>query len=455
MKALKQLMVLMTAASEARQALNDYQSNTPVGEIEPGRITELSGKFEDAEKAFRAECVRLQDEPEEAPEVRDLSGRVSLRNYMEAAVRDRSVNGAEAEYNKERGLDDRNVIPWAALAPLPEDDRADAVTPVADSAIQHPQAAPVLGRVFRRTRVSFLGARMPSVASGEPVYPVMLDTNAASGFPIAANAELAKANNVAVDGPVQAVAPGQTIESVAAAFEGHMVSPKRISGRYVWRMEDVAKMPVEGILRSDLREMMAWQLDFQVLIGGLHTKIGAREVNVSGSRNFEGIIHELPAAAGDGNSSTELTFEEGLKVAASGIDGLYANTYGDLRVLLGTDTYKLMTQKFQSGGDGAIFRSLWEYLRGIGVSMEASGIIPDRGGAAARVADEYADKKQGAVMTSRGSDLVVPIWEGITMIRDPYTGAAKGETALTAHMLANMQFLRTAAWKLVNFQLAA
>ena len=132
-----------------------------------------------------------------------------------------------------------------------------------------------------------------------------------------------------------------------------------------------------------------------------------------------------------------------LGIFASGIDGLYANTYGDLRVLLGTETYKRMTQIFQA--DSA--RSIWEYMRALGVGMEASGIIPD-------VADPTlsTNKVQEAIMTSRGSDLVIPVWEGISMIRDPYTGAAKGETALTAHMLANMTFVRKAAWKRIGFR---
>ena len=93
-------------------------------------------------------------------------------------------------------------------------------------------------------------------------------------------------------------------------------------------------------------------------------------------------------------------------------------------------------------------RSAWEALRDLGVTMEASAIIeaPKTGG---------ADKDlQDAVLTSNGSDMVIPVWEGITMIRDPYSGAAKGETALTAHMLFNTAFLRKDAWKRINFKLA-
>ena len=466
MKDVVKLFQAVSKTSERRQALNEYQSSTPANEIKADRIAELSKALNEAENDLRAECKRLQDaEAAEVTEHRDLVSRISARNYVERALNDRAVTGAEAEYNKELGLDDRNTAPFAALLPTDEE-RADVATPVADAAIQHPQAAPVLRRVFRDTRVSFFGARMPSVASGEPVFPVMLQTNAPGGFPVT--------NDVAdpIAGPVSAMAAGDTIESVAAAFSGFMVSPKRISGRYTWRMEDTAKLPIESILRADLREMMGWQLDFQVLNGGLSLDAVAdvnainpnyfaaastgdawRGFDASNARNFDGIRKSIPLPTGDGDSSINLVFDEGLKIVATGIDGLFANTYSDLRVLLGTDTYKRMTQVFQE--DSA--RSLWEYLQAIGVNMEASGIIPDTGEAAD--AGEHpahgTEKKQEAVMTSRGSDLVVPVWEGITMIRDPYTGAAKGETALTAHMLANMQFLRKDAWKRLHFQLKA
>ena len=38
------------------------------------------------------------------------------------------------------------------------------------------------------------------------------------------------------------------------------------------------------------------------------------------------------------------------------------------------------------------------------------------------------------------------------MIRDPYSGAAKGETALTAHMLGNFAFIRKEHWKQEQFR---
>ena len=282
---MKNILKLLAAVSVCRERMNKYQTETKPDEIKPDKIAELAGNLTRAETELRTAIEKYEDRPEPT-ERRELATQIELRNYMHAARKDRAVTGKEAEYNKELGLDDRNVIPWAALAPLPEEDRADTATTVADSAIQHPRAADVLRRVFRRTRVSFLGARMPSVTSGEPVYPVMKETRATGGFPIEAYPGIG------------AFAPGEAVESAAAEFEGFMVSPKRISGRYTWRMEDDAKMPIESILRADLREMMGWQLDFQVLCGGLANTllIGGTARDLSNARNFDGIFHELATA---------------------------------------------------------------------------------------------------------------------------------------------------------------
>ena len=42
---------------------------------------------------------------------------------------------------------------------------------------------------------------------------------------------------------------------------------------------------------------------------------------------------------------------------------------------------------------------------------------------------------------------MVPVWQGITMIRDPYTDAGKAQVVLTAHMLFDFVFRRKDGWK--------
>ena len=441
---LSKLAKALKAVSETRQALNEYQSSTgPDVEGRAEKVKELAGNLNAAEGKLNEACVSAI-EHENTTEVRKLAEKIELRQYIGAAIADRAVTGAEAEYNKETGLDDRNVVPFAALLPNEDEERADSFLAPAAEAIQHPQAAPILRRVFKETRVMFLGARMPSVASGEPVFPIMTGVRDAVDTAVGTDKERHEGFAASM------FAPGGEVESKAAEFTGIMVSPKRLSARYTWRIEDVAKLPIESLLRADLRMVMGWQLDNQVLNGDgaganiagiIKPSVGATLADKLGAVFADG---EIPKASGDGRQATALNGTNGIPVVGTGIDGVYANTFGKLRVLLGIATYKKMVEVRSQYTD----RSAWEALRDLGVTMEASAIIeaPKTGG---------ADKDlQDAVLTSNGSDMVIPVWEGITMIRDPYSGAAKGETALTAHMLFNTAFLRKDAWKRINFKLA-
>lgn len=439
---MKNVLKLLAAVSVCRENMNKYQTETKQDEIRAEKVAELNADLTRAETELRQAIEKYEDAP--APETRDLSSRIELRNYVSGALTDKPVTGAEAELNKELGLDDRNVVPWEALAPRDEDEvRADAATTADDAAIAHPRAAPILRRVFENTRVAFLGARMPSVASGEPVFPIM------TGGQIATSAEAA--DTVANEKSPRTRSGASAIESQAATFTGKMVSPKRISGRYLFGIVDAAKLPIEDVLRADLREAMAWMLDWQVLRGyGLDT---------SDRDDFIGLLSDetLAIPADDGAQAAQLTYANGFTPIATGIDGRYANTYNDLRVLVGTDTYKQFIVTFQEDTG----RSFYEAIRAIGVSLGSSAIMPAKGtaGALYNVAASHApvnpDGVQQALMTSRGSDAIIPIWQGVTLVRDPYTGAAKGQIALTAHMLANFELLRSDAWKRIAFKLDA
>ena len=54
-----------------------------------------------------------------------------------------------------------------------------------------------------------------------------------------------------------------------------------------------------------------------------------------------------------------------------------------------------------------------------------------------------------------GRNAVAPVWRAFELIRDPYSGAAKGEVSLTAIMFWNFKVLRTDGWARFEFQLTA
>ena len=423
---MKGIFKLMVATSEAREALNRYVAETK--EPDAAKVTELRGAVDKAEAEFRAEVAKLDEKPAEDRKGH-VSERIELRNYMHAALRGSKLTGAEAECNKEFRLEDSQV-PWEALAPLPHErpaeERADAATTLPsstsdDNVIAH-QRQELLRRVFRMSRTSFLRMRMPMVGMGEPVYPVMTD-----GVGYGQDAATAAADRTA-----SAHAPGGEVEAQAATFVGKMVAPKRISARYLFRIEDAARFPVEEVLRSDLRMVMTQLLDEQVFNG-----------DDTGGQ-FNGLLRDAAAGPlGANKSATEVvTTAIFLKAIYDYVDGFAAGNVSDVRVLMGQALFAKLGTLFLSDS-GQHFFAL---LRRLMVPAATWAGVP------APATENSEMNVQQTIMTRRGSDCVIPVWQGVTLIRDPYSGAASGEVAITAHMLANMELLRSAHWQKAAFK---
>lgn len=401
---MKQYLKLMARTSEVREALNRYMSETPTDKRDAKRVTELQGALNDAEKEFRT-AVESIDEANDAgnKERRQLSDRIELRNYMTAALEGRQVKGAEAEFNKEIGLDDTGVVPWEAF-----EERANEVT-VPDTVLDK-KRQPLLNRIFERTRVGYLGIRMPSVDMGEPVYPVMTSGAAGASF-----------------------AEGADTPNEDATFVGSTVSPKRLSGRYSWRLEQTTRFLIEDTLRSDLRTVMGELLDKQI-INGLGGTGGTKATDFDGlMRNHADSILGPDLTAAGANSyniqpDTAPAFKAGISSFIDYVDGKGAADVGEIRTLIGVETYRRFNTLFQA--DTGV--SLDFYLRRANASFAVSTII----------AAKHA-KFQQAFQTRRPGDIVAPVWRGVSMIRDPYSGAASATVSLTAHMLANLIVIRT------------
>ena len=420
---MKKYLQLMAAASAAREALNKYMTDTPPDKREAAKVTELRAACDDAESKFRTAVETMQDDNDGTTEKRALVERIELRNYMESALNGAKVTGAEAELNKELGLDDTGMVPWEAF-----EERANEVT-VPDDIIDKP-VQPLLNRIFERTRVGFLGIRMPTVAMGEPVYPVMTG-GAGDGR---------DNDNAGTFGE------GDKVANSEATFVGSNVGPKRISGRYSWRMEQTTRFPIEDTLRADLRTAMGELLDKQIINGQGGTGGGK-------ASDFDGIIRDNNdailgldvEAAVDGQRThagdfrfSELSYDihddnkANLKAALESIvdyvDGKAASSTGDIRTLVGVETYRRLATLILDD----TYMTAWAFLMREGAQLAVSSIIPAK-----------ANKYQQAIQNRRPGDMVAPIWRGVSMIRDPYSGAESATISLTAHMLANVHCVRT------------
>ena len=330
---------------------------------------------------------------------------VELRNYIAAAVEGRQVSGAEKELLEERnliGVD--GIIPWEAIAPRETEQRADAETSVAAAALGSTQMN-ILPRIFNRTGASHLGVMMPMVSRGDAVYSVLTGGDA---------------------GAIKA--QGVEHDAVAAVFTGQTIKPTRLTARYVIAVEDMARFnSLEDTLRADLRSALGVQLDNQI-------------INGSGTApNLKGLVKSLGTVK---KADAEADYAGYKAVVSGGVDGKYAGMMSDVRVLIGQQTFNHAISK-ENAASGETGYEVMQRFTNNGVLVSAQ--LPAKDG----------DKNQRILRTTMGSDAIAPIWEGVQLIRDPYSKAQAGEVSLTAIMLAGFSLLRTDAFGSLKLQIEA
>ena len=401
-----ELRSAMERQIEARQALN--------GLPEAATEEQRSAAIDALNEADQAVLEALQQPSETPPELRQ---RISLARYLHGIAEQRHVDGAEGELRAELGLSDE-AIPLAAL-----EARADAVSPQNASGDALPAGTintttgPLLTRLFTETDAAYLGIDMPMVPPGTRRYPVM------------------------VGGTTAAMqARGAEPDAGAAKFSIVDASPHRLTGRYVLDLEGVAEMGslLEDTLRADLRREMGYQLDTQIFMGD------GTGANVNGVLNS--LAFELPpgAAFATNDVAKQIDWASAKQIATDGLDGKLARTEADLRMLFGQATYSLLRQDYRTTDS---MEDAIQALTGLGVTVRRSFQIPAP--AVATIPPKTANgtkKVQAAVVSAEPGAAVAPVWEGITMIRDPYSNAGKAQVVLTAHMMFDFLFRRTDGW---------
>ena len=348
----------------------------------------------------------LKQPAKEEPPPQPLIERIELRNYLNAYSQGHKLEGAEAEMNQGLGLDSVSHVPWQALAPT-LDERMEARTDDPTNVTIGDWGKTVnalLPRIFEKTDAGFLGVSTPGVRAGTTAYPVMTGGTTASMK--AANAE---------------------VEADVATFSVTTVTPTRLSARYLLNLEGLAAMGgmLESTLRNDLRRVMGDQFDEQIINGN------------GTSPNISGILNELTDAT---DATNVIDFDTFRLTATNELDGKMANTEASIRMLVGLQTWKKVRGILNTDKQ---LDAIQAYQR-LGGRIQNSARLPDMDG---------TSKNQEAILTFEPSAAVAPIWQGVTMIRDPYTNAAKAQVALTAHMLFGFAFKRTDGWKEVKFKL--
>ena len=202
--------------------------------------------------------------------------------------------------------------------------------------------------------------------------------------------------------------------------------PKRISGQFELRIEDLAVYPpLENVLSEAIRGALSNELDEEVFNGP--------------DAGLNGLFTQ---ASNVGVASAVETYATGVARFAALVDGSHAYSLADLRCVVGPSTYAFFMGLISGG------IPLADYLESKLGSFQVSDRMP-----------AVASKGQKGIVTLNGgpSPIRVYVWNALEIVRDPYSGAGAGKVTLTATALVSEVYIPhgTSQVKEINPKLVA
>ena len=375
-------------ASEIRSRLNELAGTDDLSDEQSQEVDTLTTEYRTTETRIRALTV-AGDEPQSETsdddpgerELRTMIDDANIGRIFAASVERRTTDGVEAELQQHFDLN-ANQIPLDLLR-----ERRD-VTPPPDNVER--AADPVIMPIFAQGVAAFLGIPMPTVASGEAVYPILT-------------------NRPDVRGPYTA---SEVAGETTGSFEADTLAPERLQASFFYRRSDAARFAsMPEALRSALSMGLMEAHDAQVLIGAGH---GLLNGTVLSNNNVNAVTTYAQYVS---------------RLAYDRVDGRRVTDVSGVKIVMGSAAYSDAAQKYRANeSDRHALQRLSQDTGGVRVSA----FVP----AAA------ASKQNVLVRLGDYRDYVAPIWEGVTLIPDEVTKASTGEIVVTAVMLCNWKLLR-------------
>ena len=400
--------------SACRQRLNELlqvETRSAEEQTEMEALTnEVSAKEPELRAALAAEAdpqeVVTPTEDAEGRERRELREKVKVSDHLAAAMEGRGLDGAAQEYNQALGLRGTGSFPLELLTPAVEE-RAVTTT---DTAVH---AGPWLDRLFADTAASRLGITFESVAPGIASYPVITG----GGTP----AQRGK---------------GQDADDGAWTVGVSELKPTRNAVRAVFSEEDAMRLPgLEEALRRDLAMALTEKVDRTVFAGD--STANPANGDISGLDTLANVVEKEITQA------DKIKGPETLTAFAELIDGKHSNGLEDLRIVAAVGANSLWLATKISGNNAAI-QTMSNFLRDSGLSWTVRGEIEAA----------TTNGKFGAFL-GRGRGLqgagIAAVWNAGNLIRDPYSGGAAGEVALTLSYFWNFGLPRPTNFARIKF----
>ena len=365
-------------------------------QVEEQRVAALEVETLEGEQAEKRDVLGDVLDPEER-ERQEILGKARLGNALRSVIDGKPLQGAESELRSAFSLSGDHEIPHELFEP--REARAATDAPATGTQVNE---QPVQPFIYQEGVAGFLGIDMPQVGGGTASHPV-LTTGTPAGM---------KAKGAAADETV-------------AAFTISTSTPKRVTGSFRVRVEDMALFPqLEDSLRRDIPMSLSNAVEEQILNGD------------GSSPNITGLLERLTDPTAAATKDLPGTY---VGTVAGSLDGVHGYTLGDLRTLAGKATYQAMA----SGYFDNTAVSVASYLDAATAGVRMSDRIP---GVASNV-------QPGIIrLGMRPMCAVSVVWGGVTLIRDIYSGAASGEIVVTAlQLIGDVHVLRDGSFAEVSF----
>ena len=392
------LQKLQVRQSEIREKINTLLGNDKRSETEQAELEAMTTEGQKIEPEIRAALI-AQPDPDEAEtvetgdaetrELRQLTAKANLGDILSATFEKRQTEGAPAELQKHYGLGSHQVPLEMLRVSRGVEERAAATVP---ASIGDASQGEVITPIFASGDGAFMGIERPTVAVGDAAYPVLSTLPSVKG-PFTDSTEAAQTD---------------------ATFVATNLSPERLQASFSYRRSDAARFAgLDASLRLALSSGLEEALDDQAISGtdGLLTGTNLPNANVN-------------------TASTFALYLSGLLYGR--VDGRYARTPGDVRMILGQGTFNHASAAYKgNNSDESGVERLQEKSGGLMVSAH----VPDVSG-----------NKQNALMRlgmERGA-AVQPMWQGVSLVVDEFSRAAFGEIVVHAILLSNFAITRKA-----------
>ena len=416
------------AVEPTERAAAEPAYRTAVGDLDAsiGRQTAALGEAWAAEEReqveLRATVARIGagDMPSVPPEMRSfiaLEQRASLGVFVERDLSDMGavLAGAEAEFRaatiEEIGGQHPampNPILWSMFL-APEKLRAIREAQVKLRAVLGGTPTggtmqdPIIEDIFAASTAAFLGTAFKSAGTGQVIEYVLTSSGATLTAAAAAH-------------------------TAAGSLSATTLEPHSIRSKYELNVEQVATIQgLDAAIRADVPRAIMAHIDNQVL-------------NRGGTNRFSnGILRAFTLPTTD---NTVLTFANSLGKALSGIDGKYARSPKELKIVVGPETM----QRFVALISANTAVSVFDYLR-----MNTGGVM------ATDHIDVHTTANQYGIICKTGpgmmGNIAARMWGGGVQIkRDDSSSAVAelGQVHINATALADFAVLRTAGFELFD-----